>query len=132
MKITADTNVLLRGAVRDDPRQAAAAAQLLRAAELIAVPVAALCEFAWVMRSLYKKPAPAVAHSIRSLVNSPNVATNLPAIEAGLAVLDRGGDFADGAIAFEGHWLGGEEFVSFDKQAVSILKAQGKRARLLS
>jgi predicted nucleic-acid-binding protein len=58
--------------------------------------------------------------------------THLPAVEAGLAVLDQGGDFADGAIAFEGHWLGGEEFVSFDKQAVKLLKAQGKRARLLS
>ena len=35
-------------------------------------------------------------------------------------------------IAFEGARLGADEFVSFDKQAVSILKAQGKRARLLS
>jgi predicted nucleic-acid-binding protein len=49
-----------------------------------------------------------------------------------LAVLDKGGDFADGAIAYEGRWLGGEEFVSFDKEAVSLLQSQGKRARLLS
>ncbi len=132
MKIAADTNVLLRGAVRDDPQQAASAAHVLRTAELVAVPVAALCEFAWVMRSMYKKPALEVARSIRSLVTSPNVVTHLPAVEAGLAVLDQGGDFADGAIAFEGHWLGGDEFVSFDKQAVKLLKSQGKKARLLS
>jgi predicted nucleic-acid-binding protein len=132
MKIAADTNVLLRAAVRDDPQQAASAAQVLRTVELVAVPVAALCEFAWVMRSMYKRPAPEVARSIRSLVTSPNVVTHLPAVEAGLAVLDQGGDFADGAIAFEGYWLGADEFVSFDKQAVSLLRSQGMRARLLS
>jgi len=132
MKIAVDTNVILRGAVRDDRRQAAAAAHVLRTAELVAVSLAALCEFAWVMRSLYKKPAPEVAHSIRSLVTSPNVVTHLPAVEAGLAVLDKGGDFADGAIAYEGRWLGAEEFLSFDKQAVSLLRAQGYKARLLS
>jgi predicted nucleic-acid-binding protein len=49
-----------------------------------------------------------------------------------LEVLEAGGDFADGAIAFEGHWLGGKEFVSFDKQAVTLLRAQGQEARLLS
>jgi predicted nucleic-acid-binding protein len=132
MKIGVDTNVLLRAAVRDDPKQAASAAEALRAAEVVAVPVAALCEFAWVMRSLYKKPAPEVAHSIRSLVASPNVVTHLLAVEAGLAVLDRGGDFADGVIACEGRWLGADEFVSFDKQAVTLLRSQDQKARLLS
>jgi predicted nucleic-acid-binding protein len=84
------------------------------------------------MRSGYKRPAAEVAHSIRSLIDSENVVTNQPAVEAGLEFLDKGGDFADGAIAYEGRWLGAEEFVSFDKEAVSILKSQGKRARLLA
>jgi predicted nucleic-acid-binding protein len=131
MRIAADTNVLLRAAVRDDAQQAISAANVLRTADLVAVPVAALCEFAWVMRSAYKRSAQDVARSIRSLVSSPHVVTNQPAVEAGLAVLDMGGDFADGAIAYEGAWLGAEEFVSFDKKAVSLLKSQGKRARLL-
>ena len=30
-----------------------------------------------------------------------------------------GGDFADGAIAYEGKWLGGEAFVSSNKRAVA-------------
>jgi predicted nucleic-acid-binding protein len=132
MRIAADTNVLLRAAVRDDPQQAISAANVLRTANLVAVSVAALCEFAWVMRTSYKSSALEVARSIRSLVTSPNVVTNIPAVEAGLAVLDKGGDFADGAIAYEGRWLGGEEFVSFDKEAVTLLQSQGKRARLLS
>ena len=132
MKITADTNVLLRAAARDDPQQIRSAAAVLRSAELVAVPVAALCEFVWVMRQGYKRPATEVAHSIRSLMESENVVMNRPVVEAGLELLEKGGDFADGAIAYEGRWLGAEEFVSFDKQAVSLLKSQGKRARLLS
>ena len=132
MRIAADTNVLLRAAVRDDPQQAVSAAKALRSADLVAVSVSALCEFAWVMRRAYKSSALEVARSIRSLITSPNVVTNRPAVEAGLVLLDKGGDFADGVIAYEGEWLGADEFVSFDKKAVSLLKAQGKRARLLS
>ncbi|EGG79200.1 transposase subfamily [Gluconacetobacter sp. SXCC-1] len=56
---------------------------------------------------------------------------NRPAVEAGLALLEAGGDFADGVIAHEGVWLGGETFVSFDKKAVSLLKKQGEKTRLL-
>ena len=51
---------------------------------------------------------------------------------AGLAVLNDGGDFADGLIAYEGNWLGGETFVSFDKKAVSLVVKQGQQARLLT
>jgi hypothetical protein len=48
-----------------------------------------------------------------------------------LAMLEAGGDFADGAIAYEGRWLGADTFVSFDARAVELLKAQGQTARLL-
>jgi len=65
-------------------------------------------------------------------MSGDNVEMDRPAIEAGLEILDKGGDFADGVIAYEGQWLGAEEFVSFDRQAVSMLKSQGRKARLLS
>jgi predicted nucleic-acid-binding protein len=132
LKIIADTNVLLRDALHDDPLQARLAAKVLQSAELVAIPVTVLCEFVWVLRQAYKRPAAEVALSIRSLIESENVVTNRPAVEAGLAALDKGGDFADGAIAFEGRWLGAEEFVSFDKQAVSLLRSQGRKAHLLA
>ena len=77
-------------------------------------------------------PAAKVAQSIRSLVDSDNVITHAQAVDAGLEFLDKGGDFADGVIAYEGHWLGAEELVSFDKQAVSLLRSRGRKARLLS
>jgi predicted nucleic-acid-binding protein len=130
--VAVDTNILLRAAVRDDPRQAQSAAHLLRSVDRIAIPLVALCEFAWVMRNGYKRPAAEVATSIRSLVNSAKAIVDRSAVQAGLEVLDAGGDFADGVIAHEGAWLGAEEFVSFDKKAVSLLKLQGKKARLLA
>jgi predicted nucleic-acid-binding protein len=132
MKIAADTNVLLRDVLQDNPTQSHLARKTLQYAELVAIPVSVLCEFVWVLRQGYKRPASEVADAIRVLMDSPNVVMNEPVVEAGLQVLDQGGDFADGAIAYEGAWLGADEFISFDKQAVKLLKSQGKRARLLS
>jgi len=132
MKITADTNLLIRAAVQDHPRQARLAAKILQNSELVAVPVSVLCEFVWVLRRGYKKSNSDVASAIHRLMKSANVSLNRPAVEAGLAVLNGGGDFADGVIAYEGEWMGAEEFVSFDSAAVSLLHSLGVRARLLS
>ena len=132
MKITADTNVLVRAAVQDDLHQARRAAKVLQEADLVAVPIPVLCEFVWVLRRGYKKSVSDASDAIHRLMNSANVVMNRPAVEAGLSVLDAGGDFADGIIAYEGDWLGADEFVSFDSKAVSILQSQGSRARLLS
>lgn len=132
MKITADTNLLIRAAVQDDPHQSRLAAKVLQHADLVAVPVPVLCEFVWVLRRGYKKSASSVSDAIRRLMKSANVVMNLPAIDAGLSVLDAGGDFAEGVIAYDGDWLGAEEFLSFDQKAVSVLQSQGMRARLLS
>jgi len=72
-----------------------------------------------------------IAASIRAVLDISNVAVNRPAVEAGMSVLEAGGDFADGVIAYDGRWLGGETFVSFDKKAVRLLTAHGQAARLL-
>ena len=69
--------------------------------------------------------------SARALLDAANVVVDLPAAEAGLAMLEAGGDFADGAIAFEGSRLGGEVFVSFDKKVVALLSRLGRSAQLL-
>jgi predicted nucleic-acid-binding protein len=64
-------------------------------------------------------------------MNSRNVEMNRPAVDVGLAVLNAGGDFADNVIAYEGSWLGGKVFVSFDNNAVSVIAKQGQLTRLL-
>ena len=131
MKVAADTNVLLRTFVNDDDAQSARAVELLERADIVAVSLQALCELVWVLRSRYEVQRADIGAAIRALLNTSNVAVNRPAAEAGLAVLEAGGDFADGVIAYDGTWLGAETFVSFDRKAVSLLTAQGQSARVL-
>jgi predicted nucleic-acid-binding protein len=131
MKVTLDTNVLVRLATQDDPVQAALALNVLKKAKLIAVPTPALCELVWVLLRGYRYTPAQVAHALQALMQVSQVVCHTPAVLAGLALLESGGDFADGVIAFEGDLLGGSEFVSFDQQAVKLLKAQKRKARLL-
>jgi predicted nucleic-acid-binding protein len=132
MNISVDTNVLARAVLADDPVQSRAARKLLRDATLIAVPLPCLCELVWILRRGAKLATMDVAAAIRALLNAGNVAMNRPAVEAGLALLEAGGDIADGVIAFEGRWLGGKTFVSFDRRAVALLSQQGQAAQLLA
>ena len=131
MRVAVDTNVLVRAVVRDDRAQAEIAAKWLRDSSLLAVALSALCELVWVLSRLYGFKVAEVADAIRALTSAENVETNQAAVEAGLAMLDAGGDFADGVIAYEGRWLGAETFVSFDKKAVEMLRGAGLSARLL-
>ena len=131
MKISVDTNVLVRAVLQDDAEQARTAAKILEEASLIAISLPCLCELAWILLRGAQFPKEKVAVAIRALLDAGNVVMNRPAVEAGLSILAAGGDFADGVIAYEGNWLGGETFVSFDKKAVSLLTAQGQSARLL-
>jgi predicted nucleic-acid-binding protein len=132
MKITADTNVLVRAAVRDDRKQSRAAAKLLKEAELIAVPLPCLCEFVWVLDRVYGIGRRDIRTALQALLDAGNVVVDRPAVDVGLAVFDAGGDLADGLIAYEGNWLGGEIFVSFDTKAVTLLSRQGHNAKLLA
>jgi predicted nucleic-acid-binding protein len=132
MKMTADTNVLVRALTGDDDRQSKIAQTELKKAELVALALPTLCELVWVLSQGYKIPSREIAEAIRRLMNGANVAVNRPAAEAGLALLDAGGDFADGVIAYEGNWLGADSFISFDKKAVKLIEAQGESARLLA
>ena len=106
MKVTADTNVLVRAVVRDDLKQAKAAARLLTSAELVAVTLPCLCGFVWVLLRVYQFTSADAAASMRAKIAVSTVQVNRPAVEAGLQMLGAGGDFADGAIASEGHLAG--------------------------
>ena len=131
MKLAVDANVLVRAVVWDDDVQAQVAVNILSGAELVAIALPSLCEFVWVLRKVDSFQSSDVANAIRALLATTNVDMNRPAVEAGLLILEAGGDFADGVIAYEGSWLGGAMFVSFDRQAVALLKAQGHSAQVL-
>lgn len=131
MRVTADTNVLLRATIADDPDQARLAIELLGQAELVAMPLVVLCEFVWVARSVYRRPPGEIGDVIRTWLMSPTVQLDRATAEAGLALLDAGGDFADGVIAYAGRQMGGTVFASFDRRAVELIAATGAEADLL-
>ena len=132
MKIIADTNVLLRFVLDDDPEQYKLALDAMEKSEAVAVTNHALCEMAWVLRSRYGVSRAAIAVTIRGLLETKNVVLDSATVNAGLTALEAGADFADGIIAYEGRWLGGETFVSFDKKTVAAIAKQGLNTQLLA
>jgi len=132
VRITADTNILIRAITDDDPTQSRLARKVLAEAELVALPLPVLCETVWVLTKGYGIGAAEIAATLRRLIDSATVAADRPAAEAGIALLAAGGDFADGVIAFVGRALGAERFVSFDRAAVRLLTAAGTAASVPS
>ncbi|WP_157016931.1 type II toxin-antitoxin system VapC family toxin [Mesorhizobium xinjiangense] len=130
MRLTADTNLLVRLVVEDDEAQAKAAFRLLSTAGRVAISLPCLCELVWVLGSVYNYRADDIADAVRSVVEPGNVVADVVSVEFGLAVLAAGGDFADGVIASAGAAMGGETFVSFDRKAVAVVDKMGFSARL--
>lgn len=125
MRITADTNLLVRVVTGDNDAQARTAHHILASAELVAIPLPVLCEFVWVLEFTYRYSAEQVIAAVRAIVDAPNVVTDTSAVEAGLAVQAQGGDFSDAVIAESGRSFGGSIFVSFDRRAVDRISKIG-------
>lgn len=128
MRIAADTNVVVRYLVWDDPAQAEAAARAIEQAEAVALSIVVLCEVVWVLRRAYRISAADVAVVLRRLIESRTVEVDRPLAEAGLAMLAAGGDFADGVILAEAGRAGCARLVTFDAGIVA-LKGQIEVAR---
>jgi len=131
VKYTADTNVILRIALVDDLRHYELALDAVKQAELVVLPVHSLCEFVWVLKSSYKRTPSQAAGAVRRLLEMPNIYADRPAVGAGLRALDAGGDFADGVIAFDGNRLGGDAFLTFDRDAAMLMQKTGYQTLLL-
>ena len=129
MRVTADTNVLLRAILQDDDRQTEAAEALLANATTIAVPVPVFCEMSWALRRSFHQTPPEVAAAIQAICAIETVVTDGPAVEAGVEALLAGGDFADGAIAQQGERLGATVFATFDRKAAANLRQAGLAAQ---
>ena len=76
MRITLDTNVLLRTVLRDDIEQADAAEAMLARATVLAIPIPVFCEFSWVLRRSYGQTASQIADTIQSVCAIETVATD--------------------------------------------------------
>ncbi len=128
VKVTLDTNVLLRTVLHDDIDQAAAAEALLERATLLVIPVPVFCELSWVLRRSYRQTAREVADTIEAICAIEKVVTDDLTVMAGINVLRSGGDFADGAIARQGETFGATILATFDQQALTILRKSGLAA----
>jgi len=127
MNVIADTSILIRMAVKDDQKQTAAAVKLFMEAKTFTIPTSVMCEYVWVLSQAYKQNLRKIAESIRNLIRIESVLVKDEEIEAGLMMLERGGDFADGVHAFTGQSIAPKAavFASFDKQAVRLLAGRG-------
>jgi predicted nucleic-acid-binding protein len=131
MKMIADTNVLMRAVLDDDVVQSRASRLALSSADQIVISRHAFCEMVWLLRQRYKMPKAEIVRVVHSYLEADNVVTDTSAVQAGLEAMNAGADFADGVIAYEGKWLGGETFVSFDKKAIAAVAKQGMKTKLL-
>lgn len=132
MRIITDTNVLVRAVLGDNEVQSHTSKLALNSAGQVIIGRHVFCELVWVLSQTYKLPKAEIVRTIHGFLDAENVVTDTAAVEAGLQAMAAGADFADGVIAYEGAWLGGEEFASFDKKAVAAIAKQGLRTRLLA
>jgi len=121
VRITVDTNVLVRYLTWDDEAQAIDAAHAIEGAEGIVVPTIVLCELVWVLKRAYRYAGLEIVGILRRLVAIRAVKTERPAAEAGIAMLARGGDFADGVVRYEADRAKSDCIVTFDQSFARLL-----------
>ncbi len=121
MSIAVDTNVLVRYLTWDDEAQAEAAARVIESGETVAIPVIVLCELAWVLKRAYRYRTDEIADAIRRIVSSHGVDVDRHAAEAGLRMLAREGDFADGIVQTEAARARCRHIVTFDREFARLL-----------
>lgn len=103
--IALDTNVLVRYLVEDDPRQAAAAAELINRTiargEQLFIPQIVLCELVWVLSFAYEFGRGEIATALRQIRRGAQIAIEAPdQVREAIEAYARGkGDFADHLIA---------------------------------
>lgn len=121
MTIAVDTNVLVRYVTWDDAAQAKAAAAAIEGADVVAVSTIVLCELAWVLKRAYRYRAEEIADTIQRIIESRNVEVDRASAEAGVRMLRRGGDFADGVIQSDATRARCRHVVTFDKEFVRLV-----------
>jgi len=110
--IAVDTNVVVRFLVRDDAKQAARAAELIRSNE-IWISKTVLLETEWVLRSLYRFSPQSLAGALRALAGLERVfLEDETAVAKALEWFREGLDFADALhLASAGN---ASQFATFD------------------
>lgn len=128
--IALDTNVLVRYATNDDPRQAAQAVRLLSRPDDVFVPKTVLLELEWVLRAVYNVPRSDVSRVFKHILGLPNVVVEATEeVAEALRAFDHGFDFAD-ALHLTAS-LHADAFHTFDKALARTAGADHEPAVVL-
>lgn len=123
MRIALDTDVLVRYLTWDDDVQSPLSAKAIEGAGTVAVSSIVLCKTVWVLERAYKLKAKEMAKTLKEFIVSETVEVDRPLAEAGLAALERGGDFAHGVVLFEADRAKPDQLVTFDQQFSKLAKS---------
>jgi predicted nucleic-acid-binding protein len=130
MRANIDTNILVRAVVQsvEDAEQNRIVADLFKKAAEIVIPTHVFCELVWVL-SGYGYKSKEIQNGIIAILNLKKVLVKDDEVQAGLEMMEMGGDFADGVNEYVGRKMQEASiFVSFDKKAIKILAAHGMSA----
>lgn len=117
-----DTNVLVRLATKDDPKQAARARDLLIAEPQLFVNRATVLEFVWVLDYVYEYTRDQIVATLVRLVNLEKILVeDRLVVEAATNLFARGVDFADALFAESNAAKGCVTTCAFDKAAAKRL-----------
>jgi predicted nucleic-acid-binding protein len=128
MKLAVDTNLLIRYLAWDDVGQARNAAAQIEAADILFISTIVLCETVWVLRRAYRYSSDEIMEALSDLIHSRNVEVDHPAAEAGLRMLARGGDFADGVIEHDAILSNCDRVSTFDQTFQELLTPKLRKA----
>lgn len=135
MNVVIDTNIIVRTLVspksKGDAEQRQIAFNLFQKFDKVIIPTHVFCELSWLLKG-YNFQKPQIYFAFQMILESDKFVCREEEIEAGMLMLEKGGDFADGINEYSGRVLahGNCLFASFDKQAVQLLNERGLAAMI--
>jgi len=125
VRVAADTNVVVRYLTGDDASQSRAAKAALEAADAIYLDIVVLCETVWVLRRAFRLSPGEICAALTDLLDSEKIEVDRRAADAGLAMLEAGGDFADGVILHEAASARFDALITFDRRLARLAADKG-------
>ncbi|MDR3054902.1 MAG: type II toxin-antitoxin system VapC family toxin [Zoogloeaceae bacterium] len=130
MNVVIDTNIIVRTLVNPksegDAEQREIAINLFQKFDKVIIPTHVFCELAWLLKG-YNFQKQQIYFAFQAILESDKFVCREEEIEAGMLMLEKDGDFADGVNEYSGRMIaeGNCLFASFDKQAVQLLNERG-------
>jgi predicted nucleic-acid-binding protein len=113
-----DTNVLVRILVADDARQAERARAYVAENAPCWINRVVLCETVWVLERVYGLGRARISTALKQLLDTRQFEVeDVDAVQAGIAAIEEGFDFADAMIAATNKIHGCETTATFDRKA---------------